>query len=520
MWFAPVASLLALAAIGPEAGSRSSAPATALPEPIATRQTLFSIPFRLERAADPSQEPVEVQLFASGDRGATWHLYSKVEPARQRFMFRAGGDGEYWFQIRTLDRANRLRPEQSNTPGLRVVVDTVAPELQIDAQRGTAGQIVARWRLRDPNLKTDGLTIQYRTSATGPWQSVAISPQNSRVEGDTQTGEVTWWPQPGSGDIQVRAEGTDLAGNPAVSHAQVKATPQNVPGPTQTASDTISPWRPGTTTPLTGPGSTAATVESRYGTTPATPVSTTADRYGRPPSVGSGMGSTANLPPGERPRMVNSRLFELQYDIDSIGPSGIARIELWGTRDNGRTWRSYAVDEGSRSPLMVNVDEEGFYGFRIVVTSRTGPSGRPPQSGDQPEIIVGVDMTKPNAQITSVEQGCGPDAGKLVISWQAEDRMLLAARPTSLMFSETPGGPWTTIAAGLENTGRYAWSLDRRLPPQIYLRLEVRDEAGNVAEFETKDPVHGMNPAVQVRDVRAVGPSSARSPEPQRYYLR
>ena len=57
------------------------------------------------------------------------------------------------------------------------------------------------------------------------------------------------------------------------------------------------------------------------------------------------------LPPGERPRMVNSRTFELEYDVDSVGPSGIGRVELWGTRDGGQTWRRFTVDSDKRSPL-------------------------------------------------------------------------------------------------------------------------------------------------------------------------
>ena len=37
---------------------------------------------------------------------------------------------------------------------------------------------------------------------------------------------------------------------------------------------------------------------------------------------------------------------------------------------------------------------------------------------------------------------------------------MLAARPVSLSFAETHGGPWIPIASGLENTGRYAWPID------------------------------------------------------------
>jgi len=216
--------------------------------------------------------------------------------------------------------------------------------------------------------------------------------------------------------------------------------------------------------------------------------------------------------------MVNQRIFELLYDVASVGPSGVSQVEVWGTRDGGRTWRSFTLDNDNRSPVLVTVDEEGIYGFRVVGTSGAGLGDRPPQSGDPPEVVIGVDLSKPAARITATEQGTGLESGKLIISWQAGDAML-AARPVSLLFSESPGGPWTSIASGLENTGRYAWPIDNRLPQGIYLRLEVRDEAGNVGVFETSRSLvlDRLRPSVRIRDVRPLSQSTGTPPK--RYYF-
>jgi hypothetical protein len=218
------------------------------------------------------------------------------------------------------------------------------------------------------------------------------------------------------------------------------------------------------------------------------------------------------LPQGERPRMVNSQMFQLDFDIDSVGPSGVGRVELWGTRDMGKTWKSYSSVNGSRGPLLANVKEEGLYGFTAVVTNGVGMGGKPPSSGDIPDLWVGVDLTKPTARITSAQQGVDSEAGQLIISWRADDRML-AARPVSLSFSTNRSGPWLPIASGLENSGRYAWPIDNRTPSQFYLRLEVRDEAGNVGVNETSEPVtiDQSQPTIRVRDVRPVGETSSRS---------
>jgi hypothetical protein len=231
-----------------------------------------------------------------------------------------------------------------------------------------------------------------------------------------------------------------------------------------------------------------------------------------PPNDSAASGSGPALPvppPPEPPRMVNSRTFELEYDLDSVGPSGIGQVELWGTRDGGQTWRSHGFDADKRSPMQVTVKEEGVYGFRIVVTNGAGVGGKPPAAGDPPDLTIGVDFTKPTARIVSIKQGVDSEAGQLVISWQADDQ-LLAARPISLLFSENRSGPWLPIAAGLENTGRYAWSIDNRTPGRAYVRLEVRDEAGNVGTDETAEPViiDQSHPTVRIRSVRSLGQSA------------
>jgi hypothetical protein len=203
--------------------------------------------------------------------------------------------------------------------------------------------------------------------------------------------------------------------------------------------------------------------------------------------------------------VVNTLQFELEYDVESVGPSGIARVELWGTRDGGRTWTSFGRDNDKQSPFLVRVPEEGIYGFSIAVQSGVGLGDEPPRPGSPAQVWIGVDLTKPLARILSAEQVPGSGPGQLVIRWQAEDWML-AARPIGLYYSPSREGPWSPIATGLANTGQYAWALDRRAPEQLFLRLEARDEAGNVGIFETPLPVSidQRRPQGRIRQVRPV----------------
>jgi hypothetical protein len=566
------------------AAAQTPAPPPADPnEPIATRQNVFSIPYRPPRPKAASEQPVEVQLQVSVDLGVSWQIYAKAKPDQGSFVFRAPHDGEYWFSLRTLDKQGKSRPDGPLQPELRVVVDTVPPRLDLAAVRGAGGEVIARWQIVDPNLKAESLKIEVQSGPDEPWQGVAIDTRVNRSR-YTLVGQTTCWPKPGKGPITVRAQVSDRAGNLASSQTVAKAEgaapadhdkPSNpeVGGPRLGSPRLGDAKGPPARIPSLAALSAQANSSDRGAASRQWPadnaasdplghrerqsaVSDPRDRHSReadwrasPPAQGTlpdaydrhttpainasnqsssvaggrttsgdsdnrGAGGARTLdlkllPPGEHPRMVNTRSFALEYEVDSVGTSGIAKVELWGTRDGGRTWSSFGVDSDNRSPVAVNVDGEGIYGFRIVVQSGSGLGGLPPRDGELPEIWVGVDLTKPLATITSAN--IQADTGELVVRWEASDE-LPDPRPISLSFSDHANGPWSAIASGLENTGSYSWRLDNRAPEKIYLRLEARDEAGNVGVFVTAEPVllDRQRPQGRIRNIRPLGEAGDR----------
>lgn len=485
--------LLALTLASPLGASTLDRPTGVLPQLIATRQATFSIPFRVETSNDPNWQPVEAQLYVSIDRGARWRLYTKVPAAQKQFVFRAGGDGEFWFAICTADRSGQMRPRTIDSPGLRVLVDTKPPVAKIAAEMREGGLVVVRWQVSDLNIKPKSLTIAYRPSPTAPWQAVPVDPRSQDTPEAIARGEVTFLPKAGGNTIPIQAEVSDMAGNTTVVHTAARLNELPAPRP----SEPSIVRRPVSA----GPALTADSTDAQ----PTAAKPAIGRQYPDERETSSVASAFPGLPPGERPRMVNSRSFELEYEVDSVGPSGIGRVELWGTSDAGKSWRRFTTVADKRGPLRVNVLDEGLYGFRVVVINGAGVGVQPPMAGDAPDLWIAVDQTKPTARIVSAQQGLDAESGQLIISWRADDK-LLAARPISLFFGPTRNGPWTPIAAGLENMGRYAWTIDNRMPPQLFLRLEVRDEAGNVAVHETAEAlvIDQSRPKARIRSVRPV----------------
>ena len=210
--------------------------------------------------------------------------------------------------------------------------------------------------------------------------------------------------------------------------------------------------------------------------------------------------SAFGLPPGERPRMTSSTRFNLAYSVDAAGAMGLEKVELWVTRNGGRDWNLWGLDEDMESPFLVEVENEGTYGFRVVLVSKNGLASQTPRSGDLADLWVGIDTTDPVAEITTAAYGSGGYAGNLDIQWTATDGHL-GQRPITFSFSEKRDGPWTTIASGLPNSGQYYWRVDSSVPDKFFLRLEARDEAGNLCIDQLKQPIQsaGLTPKGRVR---------------------
>jgi hypothetical protein len=204
----------------------------------------------------------------------------------------------------------------------------------------------------------------------------------------------------------------------------------------------------------------------------------------------------SDLPAGERPRFVAARTFKLAFDVEDARSGDIERVELWQTTDAGASWGRIAVLQSNeveaKSPFEIAVAHDGLYGFSVSTSTRRGGSERRPRAGDSPGVWIFVDTAPPEVKITSVTfrepRAADAGGGELVIQWQVSDAGL-AARPITLGYSPTPGGPWTTVAGGLDQRGPYDWPLGGRLVGRFYLRIEALDAAGNIGHDEPSEPV-------------------------------
>jgi hypothetical protein len=492
---------------------------------VVTNVGRFEIPFDVEAEPGRAVKGFAV-LFGSRDGGTTWDQLQSVPASQQAFMFNAPRDGRYSFAIRVTDGDGNLPPQamQGALPELDVIVDTAAPELKLDLYDSGPGKVLINWVCTDPSSDPSTLSIEYLDAADGRWKSAPFQPAaNGQTVISMAVGSV----------VSVRASIEDLAGNRGEAASQfVSREVRSAPGPQNTAAVgmpavpavPLGPNPFGDTfaaPPALGPGmpmSVPSVPAASAGT--ATVVGTALAEGGgfwvNPASANSYpaiSGSDRNAIPGVlgESALVNSPVFNLDYEVRDVGPSGVSSVELFVTEDGGQQWFRYDKDADLKSPFQVDTRGEGHFGFAVRVRNGLGFADPPPQPGQRPEILVTVDTTAPTIEL--VQPSIRAEGfGTIQLSWRIND-----AHPANasvrLEQSTLPNGPWTPVFDWQADQGGYQWAVRPGTPPALYFRLLARDAAGNVSTSQTPQPVvvDTRKPIGRLLRVQAVSSSATPS---------
>jgi hypothetical protein len=493
--------------------------------PLNQRSVRFPIDIKPERRPEIAQ----LTLYVSSDQGRSWNQEAVVTPDKGEFNFYAKGDGEYWLRIATVNRLGKQEPEdiRKGPPPQKILIDTQRPIVQITAAERQGNEVVVGWDIKEDHPDFSTLRLEYRTPDTPPglWEQAAVSP------GLTGQGRIR---MPSPKAVKVRLQIKDTARNESVAEADVPAgagvttagfTPENPvpPAPAMPASP-VPAAPPETAKAGTGPTEVASLAGN---VVPPAPPPVQAEPVHRPTEAPSGAAAlpapaqpaarqadshlvassdvlpapaAAARPPAAAPsrelpplQIVNSTELTMDYQLDKVGPSGVGKVELWLTEDDGKSWQRWAEDpeaaaslRGGKYQRRVELPHEGVFGFRLVVLSRAGLGEPPPKPGDPPQMRVEVDTTSPRAQLY-----CQPDPQQdkaLLLRWECEDKNL-APNPVALEWAERREGPWHAIAPALPAAARtYSWKVTPDVPVWVFLRLRVRDTAGNEGVAVTAEP--------------------------------
>jgi hypothetical protein len=464
----------------------------------------------------------EMQLFMSADKGVRWDPIDRITPDKtEGFTYNTGADGEFWFKVVLINQQGKSEPSDpyKGPVAIKLIVDTKLPDLKIVSAQRQNDELIVEWLANEENPDPQTLKIEYRPADSQTWSVMPLTPN---ATGTARVKLAT------SSPLVVRLSLSDLAKNSRVVEAQVpgavaaagfnaspvvehvanaasmQAPPPLDPRP-QGPPPLALPPNPGTPPPP--PGHTALSDQSSGVPLTGGPVAPNLGQasVSKMQAIASTSDGTQNpalpAPPSAPPvqprglpplQIVNDSEIVLEYEVSKVGPSGLKTVEVWVTRDGGASWRLFAEDpeaaqmsNGGKYLRTLKLPEDGVYGISLVVKSKAG-LGRPaPRPGDAPEMLVELDTLPPEGTLLPPV----PDAQKrntLILAWTAKDRNL-GATPITLEWAEQPTGPWQSIAVNLPNTERYSWTLPPALPSHVYLKMMVKDTAGNVGVAVTRD---------------------------------
>src|SRR6476660_5103305 len=183
--------------------------------PFFTKQAEVEIPFTVRPGSTPEKQPASVRIFVSWDSGKTWHFYEERRPQDARFRFRARQDGEFWFATQTIDRSGRPDSAEPRSPQLRLIIDTQRPQLLVQANVDSSGNVNLSWSATDANLLAASLKLEYQDAAGtgGPWQPIDTKQPTANTA--QLSGQTIFRAAISSRSMNLRAEIADAAGNVA-----------------------------------------------------------------------------------------------------------------------------------------------------------------------------------------------------------------------------------------------------------------------------------------------------------------
>jgi hypothetical protein len=521
----------------------ATVPRSSVP-PYHLNKRTIQLPIQLDDKYRPMLQ--EIQLWIKETPSAPWTLREKAPPTQTAFTFQAPRDGEFWFTMVTVDRKGKSVPADvsKEEPAMAVVVDTQPPQLDL-LMLGSVpeGQLV-QCDVRDAHPDVAKTRMQYQTADKlfRDLEPLADRPNVWCIPAQANiTGQIRFCASDMAGNLATRectvaqlpapvqtAQHTQPALPTGVLPGAPLIWPAQPPGAGLPAAPTVEPRA---TMPPAEKSAGPALLPGNLGASPvlantapnsvpqgtvpqgAPPQETVSYRPdGQAPLIKQA-GATGDLPdgpqivPGVAPGgpalnsaapananretvpqlLVNGTRLFLEYKIEQAGPSGVGRVEVWCTRDKGQTWKKIGEEQGRQSPAEVHLPGDGEYGLTLVVSNGFGFGAQPPATGDSPDWYVEVDTTKPTAQFTTVK--LTPEDGPSVhIAWTSKDRNL-GTGPVELSYALKRQGPWLPIAKGLSGEGTHRWAPLTDIGAHAFLRLTVRDLAGNTTITETTQPV-------------------------------
>ena len=289
------------------------------------------------------------------------------------FIFRATADGEYWFRVAVVDLKGNQEPRpRPGPPDQKILIDTRAPKVDILSAQRQGDEVLVDWIAQEDHPDWTTFKLEYRRAdePAGAWSPARFDqgpkgPGRFRVSSAGPL-KVRLSLKDAAENLGTSAE-TEVAGNgiittnfpvPAAQAEPPKTSPGVGPEGAPVLPPPPNPITAGSNplprdpppvggpppTPPTGivsPPSAADLLKipgagpgDQAGARPASSQFRVNERRAGPPGAAGpgGAGRAAEIPY----KIINRKDVTVEFELAKVGPSGVGKVEVWLTKDNGR----------------------------------------------------------------------------------------------------------------------------------------------------------------------------------------
>ena len=199
---------------------------------------------------------------------------------------------------------------------------------------------------------------------------------------------------------------------------------------------------------------------------------------------------------------VGSKKFRIKFRVDEK-TSMVEPVDLWITRDLGRTWMpsrkagvfvSWGAYEKGQISASVVVPDEGSYGFYAQLKDQLSHEGLPPTSGKRPETLVEVVLAGDPEWVFPQNRDILQGGEWTRLRWSCPEK---AFRPDSVSIAFEFGGRFLPAANRLPLTGDYRWKVSPYpTDTDTRIRLRVTDTKGKVRESIVSVTIRKVSPRI------------------------
>ena len=413
-----------------------------------------------------------VTLLVSMNHGKTWKQHAQQSPDQKHFSFKAHRDGEFWFCTRTNLQKHvvplKLQPE------IRIYVDTIQPKINLRAEISAESEVILHGQILDPTIAPQNVRAEFQPTPESAWQPFKLESAPTFLRPGILQLTGRWRPNIDTRVVTLRVTATDGAKNKTVAQKQIFLPPLNLQRIDQYSL---------VQNPYTGPVPHEGAIRWPADTGPDLQTSenihSVTSQSIDESKVVSGGTPTFAPPTNVKIHQANQSKFKLNYSLNNTAGS-VTEVQLWATEDGGQTWAQWGVDTDKQSPLEVELQRDGIYGFKTVVMTAKGSANTQPLPGSNADLWLQVDTIQPVLKPGTISHSNEAGIPEILIRWEAKDENF-GTRPIRLHYQTATDNAWHEISLAVPNTGIYRWNLDPSSQTQLRIKLEAFDKAGNIS---------------------------------------